>query len=168
MSFHRLLAACVFFGLALAGCERDGEPVLPDPQAAARRYAPTAEGRIVGNVLTVSIPIADEIIERGGPIWVRGGPYFYLFSIPTRDLLVEYPDLAAVRVETTSEGGTEIARALLRRDTFTEARWQDALTRSAIAQRDGTARPRAIEELVMWGERHTDYEYNPEFLPAPR
>jgi predicted small lipoprotein YifL len=160
----RGLLLAVALLLLAAACGRDGAWELPDPGDVAPRYGTDARAELRGNLLEVQVPMEEAVVRRGGTIWARGGPYFYLFSPPTRDLLVEYPDLVAVRVVTTTIEGTEIARAMLRRDAFTEGRWQEALGRSALAQRDGTARPRAIEEMVVWGERYTEFDYNPEFV----
>lgn len=158
------LLVALLLPLLGGGCGGAGEARLPEPHAAAARLAPEAAGELRGNVLEVRIPLDATIVRRGGTIWARGGPYFYLFSLATRDILVEHPDLAAVRVVTVTGDGTEIARAMLRRDAFTENRWREAMARSALAQRDGTTRPRAIEEMVAWGEDYVEYEYNPEFV----
>jgi hypothetical protein len=149
--------------LGASACDPRGAGAnLPDPDAVAERYGGAAEVEVRGNLLQVQVPVAPESL-RGGAIWARSGPYFYLFSPPTRDLFVEYPDLAAIRVVTVAPGGEEVARAELRRDALTEVRWREALYRSAVAQRDGTERPRALEELRYFGEDHTEFRYNPEF-----
>lgn len=150
--------------LALAACGPRGERALqlPDAQRAAESYGEAAEATLRGNLLEVRIPIADELL-RGGPIWARSGPYFYLFSPPTRDLFTEYPDLAAVRVVTVAPDGREIARAQLLRDALSEVRWREALARSALAQQQGTERPSTLEALTQFGEDHTEFEYNPDF-----
>jgi len=147
----------------IAGCG-DGNRAfhLPPADSAAAAYSGTAEAETSGNLLEVRIEMAEDMV-RGGRIWARSGPYFYLFSPPTRDLFRAYPDLAAVRVVTLTARGEEIARAELRRDALSDPRWTEALGRSAIAQRDGTERPRALEELTFFGEDHTEFRYNPEF-----
>jgi hypothetical protein len=150
--------------LAIAACDRPGtrEYRLPPADSAAAAYGEAVEGRVSGNLLEVRVAMADEML-RGGRIWARSGPYFYLFSPPTRDLFEAYPDLAAIRVVTLTPRGAEVARAELLRGTLTEPRWREALFRSAVAQRDGTERPRALEELTFFGEDHTEFEYNPEY-----
>lgn len=155
--------ALLLLAFGLSGCDRDGRPPeMPDPAAAAERYGASAEAEVRGNLLELRIVMADEML-RGGGIWARSGPFFYLFSPPTRDLFVEYPDLAAIRVVTVTQAGDEVARAELLRGTLSEPRWREALYRSAVAQRDGTERPRTLEELTFFGEDHTSFEYNPEF-----
>lgn len=149
--------------LVLAACGGDGEGgTLPPPGDAAERYGDEVEAELRGNLLELRVPIAEEMF-RGGPIWARSGPYFYLFSPPTRDLFSEFPGLAAIRVVTLTAGGDEVARAELLRDALSEPRWREALYRSAVAQRDGTDRPRALEELTFFGEDHAEFRYNPEF-----
>jgi hypothetical protein len=145
------------------GCGPQPDGTLPDPAAAAQLYGDHVDAEVRGNLLELRIPIAEELF-RGGPIWARSGPYFYLFSPPTRDLFADFGGLAAIRVVTLTPGGEEVARAELRRDALTEPRWREALYRSAIAQRDGTERPRALEELTNFGEDHTEFHYNPEYV----
>jgi hypothetical protein len=135
---------------------------LPGADEAAERFGGASEAEVRGNLLELRVPVAEAAL-RGGPIWARSGPYFYLFSPPTRDLFTEFPDLVAIRVVTVAPAGDEVARAELRRDALNEVRWREALYRSAIAQRDGTERPRALEELRYFGEDHTQFRYNPEF-----
>jgi deferrochelatase/peroxidase EfeB len=73
--------------------------------------------------------------------------------------MVNYPDIAAVRVTAVTEAGEEIAVATLLRDDMNEFRWREALARSSLAQRDGTQNPRLVERLITFGEDHTDFRY---------
>jgi hypothetical protein len=158
-------------GLALAllllipACDllRERPLVLPDADDAAARYSPEATAEVRGNLLQITIPMDAEILRRGGAVWARSGPYFYIFSPATQALFFEYPDLAAVRVITMTEDGEEVARADLHRDTLSEVRWREALARSALAQRDGTDRPSTLLALTRFGEDNTEYEYNPTY-----
>ncbi len=160
---QRLWLAVLLLPL-LVGCPpREAEPVLPTAEEAAARYGAEVAGEVRGNLVEIRVPMADHFLRRGGVLWARGGPYFYLFSSATRDLFAEYPDLAAVRVVIHTETGEEIARAELHRHAFTPSQWRQALGLSAIAQRDGTESPRRIEELIHWGEDNTEFQYNPEF-----
>jgi predicted small lipoprotein YifL len=158
-------AAAAMLLLLLAGCGLGADRPLqmPDAADAAERYGAGAEAEVRGNLLEVRLAMSQELL-RGGGLWVRSGPYFYLFSPPTRDLFAEYPDLAAIRVVMHTPGGEEVARAELRRDALTEPRWREALFRSAVAQRDGTERPRTLEDLTFFGEDHTDFRYSPEYV----
>jgi hypothetical protein len=65
-------------------------------------------------------------------------------------------------VTVTSEG-SEVARALLARDALNDITWRRARHIAGLARRDGTRRPTLLEELVEWGEDHTEYSYNPSF-----
>ncbi len=149
--------------LAACGLGGDRDLQLPTPEEAASRYGAGVAVELRGNLLEVRAPMTPEQLERGGTLWARSGPYFYLFSTATRDLFVEYPDLAAVRVITETEGGEEVARAELLRDAIAEPRWREALGLAALAQQEGTRRPRRLEEMIYFGEDYTQYEYNPEF-----
>lgn len=148
----------------LAACPAsDAAPELPEPETAAARYGAGAEAALAGNVLEVRLQVADELL-RGGPLWARSGPYFYLFSAATRDLFVENPGLAAVRVVTRTADGTEIARAMLRRDAVSVYEWEEALRVRSLAQAEGTERPSRVDRLVRWGEDRTEHAYNPRFI----
>lgn len=148
----------------LAACPaQEAAPELPGPEAAAARYGAGAEAELAGNVLEVRIEVPDELL-RGGPLWARSGPYFYLFSAATRDLFVENPGLAAVRVVTRTGEGTEIARAMLRRDALSVYEWEEALRVRSLAQAEGTERPSRVDRLVRWGEDRTEHTYNPRFI----
>src|SRR5690606_28541197 len=107
-----------------------------------------------GNMLEITGPMQDDYIRRGGRLWARSGPYYFLFNVHVRDLMTEYPDIAAVRATAVAEDGTEIATATLLRDDMNEYRWREALARASLAQRDGTRNPRLIERLVTFGEDH--------------
>ena len=150
----------VLLTVAAVACAERGPGTLPDPAAAAARYGDGATAQLSGNVLQVTVPMSAELL-RGGSIWRRSGPFFYLFSIATRDLFVQNDGLAGVRVIATDPEGTELARATLQRDVLSEFQWRQALSVSAVAQKEGTERPRTIEELIYFGQDHTDYTYAP-------
>jgi hypothetical protein len=115
-----------------------------------------------GNVAEVTITQPAQQLRRGGSLWAKVGPYVLLFSEPTQELFEDYPGLAGIRVITTS-AGAEVARALLARSTLTEVTWRRALNIAGLARRDGTERPTLLEDLVRWGEDHTEHQYNPRF-----
>ena len=48
---------------------------------------------------------------------------------------------------------------MLPRGELSEFEWERALRLAAVAQQQGTERPRRIEELIEWGEEHTTFEY---------
>ena len=117
-----------------------------------------------GNVLELRVRQTSEQIERGGVIWARVGPFISLMSPATRSVFADFPGIAAVRVETVAPNGDTVARATLRRDRLSDVRWQRTLGLLGRALQDGTNSPRRLEELREWGEEHTEYEYNPNYV----
>lgn len=164
------VVACVFL---LAGCDqaRDylgGDPVdLPAPEELTPYYA-THGGvlgiEVSGNVVEVRVRQPYDQLERGGSLWARVGPFVYLFTPATRQVFHDFPGVAAVRVITVVPDGTEVARAMLRRDALTDARWRRSLNILGHALQDGQEHPRRLEALTDWGEGYTDYRYNPDFV----
>lgn len=151
---------------AMAGCGTESEPVLPSPEDIASYYSYQGQLKadISGNVVTVTVSQPASQLRRGGSLWARVGPYVVLFSEETHRLLEEYPDLAGIRVVTQVTGGPEVARALLARTELTGVLWRRALNISGKARRDGTRRPSLLEDLVRWGEEHTEFAYNPRYV----
>jgi len=156
-----VVAAC-----SLAACRQSGEPALPAPAEMASYYSYQGgvHAALNGNVaeITVSQPAAQ--LRRGGSLWAKVGPYILLFSDETRKLLDDYPTLAGVRVITTVGGGPEVARALLARSELSDIQWRRALNIAGRARKDGTARPGLLDDLVRWGEQHTEYEYSKRYV----
>jgi len=155
------------FALALsqAACEPEDLSVPTAEQvAAAYQYAGSLEAELSGNVAVVTVVQPYDQLRRGGTLWAKLGPYIVLFSEATRDLFVEHPGLAAVRVVTTTSGGQEVARATLLRDGLNELTWRRALNLAGHARRDGTTRLTALEDLIEWGEEHTEFAYDPRYI----
>ncbi len=160
----RLLA--MSFILAPLGCE-EVELALPSDSEAGAHYASSSDltVRVSGNVveLTVDQPIRQ--VRRGGSLWAKVGPYIYLFSDQTEALLREYPGLSGVRVITRTGGNNaEVARAFLHRDSLNELTWRRARNIAGTARMEGTRRPSLLEDLVQWGQDHTEFGYNEEFV----
>lgn len=154
--------------MAGSGCE-DPDLTLPSTDVAASYYSIPAESSVElnGNIVEVEVEQARALLARGGRLWAMVGPYIYLFSEATRDLLTDYPGLAAVRVITRAPNGEEVARATLPRDALNELTWRRALNISGLARRDGTKRPTRLEDLVEWGEEHTRYRYAEAYVRRP-
>jgi hypothetical protein len=154
----------LFLVALTAGCE---ERDLTIPSASAVedefQYGGSLSAAVNGNVVEVTVTQPERQIRRGGTLWAKVGPYVLLFSEDTENLFRNYPGLAGVRVVTTLPGGEEVARALLPRDNLNDLTWRRALNISGLARRDGTRRPTLLEDLVRWGEDHTEYTYNPRF-----
>jgi hypothetical protein len=154
-------------GLALASASGCAGPDLTLPTAneveAAYPYAGILTAEISGNVAVVTIVQPSRHLRRGGALWAKVGPYILIFSKETETLFEAYPGLAAVRAITVSSNGPEIARALLPRNELNGITWRRALNIAGQARVNGTRRPTLLEDLVRWGEEHTEFEYNPQF-----
>jgi hypothetical protein len=151
--------------LGLAGCESSTEGALPSAEqvGSSYQYAGGVQAEIVGNVAVVLVPQSAQQLRRGGKLWAKVGPYIFLFSEETRLLFEEYAGLAAVRVITTV-GDAEVANAMLLADELPEILWRRSLNIAGHARRDGTERMTLLEDLVDWGEAHTEYTYNKRFI----
>lgn len=152
-------------GALLAGCQ---EPELPLPTAEDVRSYYTSEyhmeADLSGNVAELTVTQSAQQLRRGGILWAKVGPYIFLFSDATYELLEEWPGLAGVRVMTrVGRNGPEVARALLAREDMSGVLWRRSLNISGKARRDGTERVTLLQDLVDWGEEHTEYEYNPRY-----
>lgn len=156
-----VLASC-----SLVACQQRGEQVLPTPAEVASYYSYEGGVRAAlnGNVAEVTVPQPAAQLRRGGTLWAKVGPYVLLFSDATRKLLDDYPALGGVRVITTVGGGTEVARALLGRTELSDIQWRRALNIAGRARKDGTERPALLDDLVRWGEQHTEFGYSKRYV----
>jgi hypothetical protein len=53
-----------------------------------------------------------------------------------------------------------VATALLARGELTDVLWRRSLNIAGQARRDGTERITLLENLIDWGEDHSEFEYN--------
>lgn len=157
--------------VTVAACDRIlpqradlGLPELDEVSSVYAAHGLTAEFRYSGNVLEMIVQQPPDQLRRGGALWARVGPYIYLFSPGTRELLEDYAGLAGVRA-ITLVGTTEVARALLVREQLSETGWRRALNVLGQALEQGTQRPATMDRLVQFGEQHTQHEYNPDYVP---
>jgi len=152
----------------LSGAACEVSDLRVPSEAEARAYYESSSAlsfRVSGNVLEITVSQPLQQVRRGGTLWAKVGPYIYLFTEETETLLQAYPGLAGVRVITqTSRRDTEVARAFLRRSQLNELTWKRARNISGKARRDGTRLPTFLEDLVEWGEDHTEFEYSSEFV----
>lgn len=164
-----VVACVVVFG----GCDRARDYLSRDPGAAppAEDVAPyyATHGGLLdlevhGNVVELRVRQPFQQIQRGGALWARVGPYVYLMTPATRQVFEDFPGVAAVRVVTVLPDGSEVARALLRRDALNETRWRRTLNILGHALQDGGQNPRRLEELTEWSEAYTEYRYNPRYV----
>jgi hypothetical protein len=134
---------------------------LPDAGQVATYYDYEAglETRVVGNVAVITVTQSAQQLRRGGSLWAKVGPYVFLFTEETRQLFEAFPGLAGVRVITTV-GTAEVANALLLREELSGVLWRRSLNIAGLARRDGTTQVTLLEDLVEWGETHTEFEYN--------
>ena len=157
---------CIFFGFYALGCAKV-DLTLPSDREVADIFAssPSVSASMNGNVVEVIVEQPLYQIRRGGHLWAKVGPYIYLFTAETESIFQQFPGVAGVRVVTrTSRRSTEVARALLYSDRLNSITWQRALNIAGKARRDGSGRPTFLEELIRWGEDHTDYGYSEEFV----
>jgi hypothetical protein len=151
-----------------AGCRR---PELKLPTAkeieAHYTYRGKLTARISGNVAEITATQPATQISRGGVLWAKVGPYVLLFSDDTRSLFDDYSGLAGIRVTTRLAGSREIASALLKRTELSDILWRRSLHIAGMARKYGTQRPALLDDLVSWGEQHTDYTYNKQYTSTP-
>jgi hypothetical protein len=119
---------------------------------------------VSGNVAEVQVVQDGDQLARGGSLWARVGPFVYLFTPATRSVFEDHPAIAAVRVITLTPDGSEVARAMLRRDALNDARWRRSLNILGLALQEGHEHPRRLEALTDWGEGLTEYRYNPDYV----
>jgi hypothetical protein len=152
------------------GCDRilpQRDAALPDVadvQAWADGSGMNAQARFSGNVVELVVQQPADQLRRGGSLWARVGPYIYLFTPATRQLLDEHAAIAGVRVITVV-GETEVARAMLARGTLNDITWRRAHNIVGTALEQGTQRPSTMERLVQFGEEVTQFSYNPDYVP---
>lgn len=175
MSKHAYAGIALLAGsAALAGCERLGlgggaAATLPTEEEARAVYSEhprLRDVRLNGNVVELTFDADRRNLRRGGSLWARAGLFVQLLSPATRDLLATYDGIAAVRAISVVSG-VEIGRATLLRDELSDVLWRRTLNLLGHALREGTARPSRLEDLAEWGEEHTEYRYNPEYVPPP-
>ena len=152
--------------LAPSACE-EANLKLPSESEAGAHYANSSDltVRVSGNVVEVTVDQPLRQVRRGGSLWAKVGPYIYLFTDETQSLLREYPGVSGVRVITrTGRSNAEVARAFLHRDTLNELTWRRARNIAGKARTEGTRRPVLLEDLVEWGQDHTEFGYNKDFV----
>lgn len=163
--------------VALVGCEgveraidrfRGGPPhTVPDLETAQsyfREHRHIMDLSIQGNVVRMRVQQPVRQVLRGGSLWAKVGPYVYLLSPGVQTLFEEHGGVAGVRVTTVLPDGEEVAWAMLRRDALSEINWRRAHNLLGRALQPDPAQPRRLEELRIWGEEHTEFWYNPDYV----
>ncbi len=161
MMGRRWIVVGLVTGGMLTGCQEPAESTLPSAAEVESYYEYQAglEAEVTGNVAVITIAQSAQQLRRGGSLWAKVGPYIFLFTEETYQLFEDFPGLAAVRV-VTKVGDARVASALLARDELSGVLWRRSLNIAGQARRDGTRRVTLLEDLVDWGEAHTDFTYN--------
>lgn len=161
----RLLTQAVAVALVAGGCQEAAAPALPSAEAVETyyKYDFGLDAEVLGNVATIFVTQEAQQIRRGGALWAKVGPYVFLFTEETHQLFEDYPGLAGVRI-VTRVGTSEVAKALLRRDELSGVLWRRSMNIAGRARREGTHRVTLLEDLVDWGEAHTEFEYNERYM----
>ncbi len=156
--------------LLVSGCLPE-EPEHPVPAAAEIEPHYVWEGPVnvemSGNVAQVSVTVDPGDFARGGDLWAKAFPYIFIFSPGTQAAFDENPGLGGVRVLVRHPNGDVVSQALLSREVLTDLTWNRALNISKEAREHGTERPARMQDLVRWGEDHTEFEYNPTYIDNP-
>lgn len=164
--------AALFLVGALLGCDQmpgmSSERPSPPTAEQMSGYFSFSGGQMdvamTGNVARVTITLDPESYRRGGTTWARAIPYLFLFSPGARDAFQEHEGLGGIRVLTRHPGGDVMAQALLERGAMSSRDWTRGINTAAEARRHATERPGLMMDMVRWGEDHTDFEYNPEYI----
>lgn len=161
----RLAAALLIAALAGAGaCEAEPRRELPSEAVLDSVYGERVDISLDGNVVDLVIRQDADQLRRGGSVWAKAGPYIYLFTPQTQELLQSYGGIGGVRATTLDANGEMIARALLERGTLNSVTWQRAINIAGRARVEGTQRPQTMVTLADYGEEHTDYEYSRRYV----
>lgn len=153
------------FALAVVGgCEPEPSRELPTAAALDSVYGANVDIGLNGNVVELTVTQDAAQLTRGGPIWAKAGPYIFLFTPQTRDLLDAYGGIGGVRVTTVDGRGRFVARALLERGTLNSVTWTRAINVAGRARVEGTRRPQTMLNLTEYGEEHTEYEYSRDYV----
>lgn len=164
-----VLATLILLAVA-AACDPGGAPDHPVPSASEieplYQYAGGLEVEISGNVAQITVRFDPAEFERGGNLWAKAFPFIFLYSPATRDAFQEHPGLGGVRVIGQHPNGDIVAQALLSRGVLNEITWRRAINIAGRARQEGTTRPALMQELVRWGEDHSEFEYNPRYITS--
>ncbi len=155
------------FVAALGGigaCEAEPPRELPTEAVLDSVYGERVDISLNGNVVELAVTQGGDQLSRGGSVWAKAGPYIYLFTPQTRELLQAYGGIGGVRVTTRDANGQLIARALLERGALNSVAWRRAINVAGRARVEGTRRPQTMVNLADFGEEHTTYEYSQRYV----
>lgn len=132
---------------------------MPDPAEVEAWFDGAAEVSTDGNRLVIEAVMEPDHLVRGGRLWQRATPYFYLFNVHIRQVLLDYPGLAGVDVVIRDEEARLLARLSLDRSTMSIYEWDRAVAYTSRAQREGTQHPRYVADLIRWAEDRVDHSH---------
>lgn len=163
-----LVAGLLIAALGGVGaCEAEPSRELPTEAVLDSVYGERVDISLNGNVVELAVTQDSDQLTRGGSVWAKAGPYIYLFTPQTRELLEAYGGIGGVRVTTLDANGRLIARALLERGALNSVTWQRAINVAGRARVEGTRRPQTMVNLADFGEENTSYEYSQRYVRSP-
>lgn len=148
----------------IGACEAEPARELPSEAALDSVYGERVDISLNGNVVELTVTQDSDQLSRGGSVWAKAGPYIYLFTPQTQELLQAYGGIGGVRVTTLDANGRLIARALLERGALNSVTWPRAVNVAGRARVEGTQRPQTMVTLADFGEEHTTYEYSQRYV----
>lgn len=151
----------------IGACESEPPRDLPTGAVLDSVFGDRVDSSLNGNVVELAVTQAGDQLSRGGSVWAKAGPYIYLFTPQTQELLEGYGGIGGVRVTTLDANGQLVARALLERGTLNSVTWPRAINVAGRARVEGTRRPQTMVDLAEFGEEHTSYEYSQRYVRSP-
>lgn len=148
----------------IGACEAEPPRELPTEAVLDSVYGERVDISLNGNVVELVVIQGGDQLSRGGSVWAKAGPYIYLFTPQTHELLQAYGGIGGVRVTTLDANEQFIARALLERGTLNSVTWPRAINVAGRARVEGTRRPQTMVNLADFGEEHTTYEYSQRYV----
>jgi hypothetical protein len=150
--------------IGIGGCEAEPRRELPTEAALDSVYGEPIDISLNGNVVEIVVTQDADQLRRGGSVWAKAGPYIYLFTPQTQELLEAYGGIGGVRVTTLDAHRRLVARALLERGTLNSVTWPRAINVAGRARVEGTQRPQTMVNLAKYGEEHTSFEYSRQYV----
>src|SRR5690606_13784509 len=130
-----------------------------DPEVLEGWFQGEAEVTLDGQRLVIDATMDPVHLARGGQLWQRATPYFYLFNVHIRQVLLDYPSIEWVDVIVRGEDGEPLAQVALNRSSLNSYQWDHGVAYTSRAQREGTERPIYVAELLDWADEHVDEVY---------
>ena len=161
MRASTVAAASLWLLIAVvAGCAEPAEEVaLPDPATVEVWFEGAATVHLAERRLQIEAVMQPEHLAKGGVLWQRATPFFYLFNVHVRQVLLDYPALEGVDVSVRGENEEPLASVSLDRGTLSVYEWDRAIAYTSRAQREGTEQPRFVADLLRWAEDRVENSY---------